>query len=193
MSLRDLTVEELLDRVAADGPPAGGAVAALTVASAAALVAMAARRSPSMPQASSHADQADALRTQAVDLADTDVGAYARVLRIRRDADGDGDRRARVATALRAATEVPLEIIGCALRVGEVAAQVATDGNARLREDATSAALLSDAAARAAATLVRANVASGDLSPELVRQAEEPYARLQATLRRLVAHPDSDL
>lgn len=76
----DLTVAGFLDALAARRPaPSGGAAAALTVASAAALTAMAARFARSA-ELTGLAGPADELRARLLRLADADAAAYAEVL-----------------------------------------------------------------------------------------------------------------
>ena len=52
----------------------------------------------------------------------------------------------RIAAALSAATDVPLEVVQIASRVAELAARLAEEGNPNLLGDAVTAALLADLA-----------------------------------------------
>jgi formiminotetrahydrofolate cyclodeaminase len=147
MSFADLTVQGFQDGVAARTPaPGGGAVAAMTAASAAALVAMAARFSDQP------ADRADELRTRLTSLADEDAAAYSAVLAAPRD---------RRAEAMVAATEVPREVAALATEVVGLANGLAASGNPNLLGDARVAEELAGAAARAAAVLVEINEGEG--------------------------------
>ena len=148
MSLLDLTVGHFQDEVAARTPaPGGGAVAAMTAATAAALVAMAARFS------GQPADRAEELRARLGSLADEDAAAYSAVLAAPR-----GQR----AAALAVATDVPREIAAAATEIGELARGLAASGNPNLLGDARVAQELAEAAARAAGVLVEINVAEGE-------------------------------
>jgi formiminotetrahydrofolate cyclodeaminase len=148
MSLLDLTVGHFQDEVAARTPaPGGGAVAAMTAATAAALVAMAARFS------GQPADRAEELRARLGSLADEDAAAYSAVLAAPR-----GQR----AAALAVATDVPREIAAAATEIGELARDLAASGNPNLLGDARVAQELAEAAARAARVLVKINVAEGE-------------------------------
>ncbi len=165
--------------------PAGGSAAALTVAQAAALCAKTARLSA--PQLTAdRADQltteADRIRTTAVGLVDQDARAYGGVIEharkaaaARRDADARAagaeaepadapddqvsELMASLARALSKAADVPMEIVELAAQVAGIAAPLAAVGNPALRGDAVAAALLAQAGARAAATLVAINLA----------------------------------
>lgn len=140
-------MRSFLDEVAARTPaPGGGAVAAMTAASAAALVSMAARFSSS-DQA---AEAGDALRARLVQLADDDAAAYTAVLAAR------GVARQK---ALRVATDVPREIASAAAEVAVLAHGLVATGNPRLAGDARVAELLAEAAGRAAGVLVDINSA----------------------------------
>lgn len=138
-----------LDDVAARTPaPGGGAVAAVTAASAAALVAMAARFSADTETATT----GDELRTRLAELADADAAAYTKVL---------ATRGAARQEAMREATEVPRAIAATAAEVARLAHQLAATGNPNLTGDAKVAALLAEAAERAAGVLVDINTGAG--------------------------------
>lgn len=179
----DLTVASFLDALAARRPaPSGGAAAALTLASAAALAAMAARFARSA-ELTGLAGPADELRARLLQLADADAAAYAEVLAAERELAefarecarvSAGDERAppgereqavqRKAAALRAATEVPLEMARVGVETAELAARLVASGNPNLAGDARVAVLLAAAGVRAAAELVGINVRHGELS-----------------------------
>lgn len=151
-SLLHLSVGGLLERVAARTPaPGGGAVAALTAASAAALVAMAARFS------GEPAARADELRARLEPLADADAAAYTAVLAARRLPADDPTRARRVADAMAEATEVPRRVAAAADEVARLAAALVESGNPNLVGDARVAELLARAAAESATALVRIN------------------------------------
>jgi formiminotetrahydrofolate cyclodeaminase len=160
------TVEGFLADVAArQSAPGGGAVAATTVAAAAALAAMSARYSDA-DNAPALADAADAERTAALGLADTDAAAYGEVLVAMRGDDPD-----RVRAALEGAADVPLRIAQAGARVARIAVAVAAGGNPNLTGDVRAAVLLAEAAVRAAAELVRINVDLGDLDRAITTAA----------------------
>jgi len=154
-SLLHLSVGGLLERVAARTPaPGGGAVAALTAASAAALVAMAARFSD---EGGEPAARAEELRAHLEPLADADAAAYTAVLAARRLPKDDPHRARRVADAMTEATEVPRRVAAAATEVAAMAAKLVESGNPNLVGDARVGELLARAAAEAATALVRIN------------------------------------
>lgn len=147
-----LSIGGFTERVAARTPaPGGGAVAALTAASAAALVAMAARF------ADQPAGPAEALRARLEPLADADAAAYTAVLAAYRLPADDPQRPGRIADALRVATEIPREVAAAAREVALLADDLAEHGNRNLVGDARVAALLARAAAEAADELAAIN------------------------------------
>jgi formiminotetrahydrofolate cyclodeaminase len=173
-SLGDHTLEEYLAAVAARRPaPSGGAVAAVTVASAAGLVAMAARFSAGLAGADAVAAEADELRVAVLALADADPAAYGDVLAAHRIPRADGSRADRIRAALTRAAEVPLEIAAAGARVAAAGVGVAEGGNPNLAGDAVAAVLLAEAATRAAGQLVLINVELGGLDPALAARARE--------------------
>jgi formiminotetrahydrofolate cyclodeaminase len=187
MALADTTIAELFDQLAARTPaPGGGAAAALAGAAAAALTEMAvafalARADADGERLAATADRARELRVRLLELADADGRAYQPVL----DALGmerENSRRAgALAAALSAAAEVPLEIAAAAAEVAELAAaSVQAPGNEQLLGDAGAAAIIAEAATRAAVTLVELNLAGSPEDPRLraaaalVQRAGEP-------------------
>jgi formiminotetrahydrofolate cyclodeaminase len=161
--VRDETVEEFLDRLAARIPaPGGGATAALHAAQAAALVAMVARYSDG---ARYDADlmgrivtEADGLRAEALRLAEADAeafGAVAAAYRRPKDtAELVAARSAAIAEALIGAAGPPADVIRTSRRLIELAAELLPAGNRNVITDVAAAA----EAARAAAVTARVNI-----------------------------------
>lgn len=134
-------------------------------------------------------DDAEALRRHATALADADAEAYGRVLTAERAAP-DGDALGpEVRSALGVATQVPLELVDVARRVAVLAAPLCTTGNPRLRGEALTAVALAEAAATAAAHLVRANVRRGRLDDDPVRCADAWCAQARDVARRAGCWP----
>lgn len=134
-----------VDELAADPPgPASGSAAAVTVAMAAALAELAARRSGDPAAAA----QAAAVRARAVPLADADARAYADVLEARGD-----ERRA----ALARASDVLREIAAAAAETHRVARPLLRRVEGPLRGEVTTALALADAAGGAAEQLIKIN------------------------------------
>jgi methenyltetrahydrofolate cyclohydrolase len=163
--MRDTTIGEFLDRLAARVPaPGGGAAAALHAAQAAALLGMVARYSDG-PTYAAHADvigavliDADDLRVHALDLAETDTAAFTAITEayaLRRDADTHkAARTSAIAAALADAARPPAALVGAALRLVELAEDLLPVANPDMSTDIAAAA----EATRAAATTARVNI-----------------------------------
>lgn len=183
-----LPLGAFLDALAARAPaPAGGSAAALVLAQAAALCAKSARLSErQLPdgRAAELTREAERIRGSAASLIDEDPRAYANVLKARRrraeQPQDPAAAAAGLAAALSAAADVPLRLVELAVPVSAMAATLAADGNQALRGDALAASLLAQAAARAAACLVRINLSD---APGDVR-----LARVDALLARIDEH-----
>lgn len=120
------------------------------------------------------------LRAQALDLAERDRTSFAGVIEARRTG---GDEAAALATA----AEVPVALAGVGAELAELAAQLAATGNPALEGDATAAALLAEAATRAAARLVELNLASDpghDHHAAAAMHVERAASARDAVLRR---------
>jgi methenyltetrahydrofolate cyclohydrolase len=176
-SYLDLPVSSFLDRLAAGTPaPGGGCAAALVVAQAAALCAMTARlsvRQLPADQAASLLADGERFRRTAASLVDEDARGYLGVLAATRRAasaptPSDADAQA-LAGALSYASDVPMQLAELACDVAKLASVLAATGNPRLRGDAATAGMLAAAGARAAANLVRINLASAPDDPRLAR------------------------
>jgi formiminotetrahydrofolate cyclodeaminase len=188
--LLELETRALLDLLARRGPgPAVGSAAALVAATAAALVAKAARTSTAVwDGASGAAAQAEALRHRTAPLAQADADAYAAAVeRLDEPREPDPDRRDfQLGRALDAAAVVPMRIAAAAADIAALAAEVAERGNPNLRPDATGAALLAEAAARTAAHLVEVNLSVGPDDPR-VREANGHAEAAAAAARRALS------
>lgn len=157
----DGSVREFLDEVATPTPTVtGGAVNAVTAASAAGLVSMVARLSSAMPDAETIVASVDDLRAKAVKLAETDSQAYAPVLAARRRSTDDPERNSALRVAYVEAAQPPLRLAELAAELAEIAADVAARGKKSLRGDAVTAATLAAGAARASTSLARVNLAA---------------------------------
>ena len=166
-----LTVGEWLEALAAADPvPGGGSAAALTGATAAALVAMTARLSPDWNEASGVAAQAIKLRGRLAGLAQVDAEVYAESLAALADKRPEPDERRDFAlgTKLDLAAEIPLQIAHAAADTALLAADATEHVVPALQPDTHAAAALAAAAAEVAARLVEVN---------LVMTAEDPRVR----------------
>ncbi|HUH15632.1 MAG TPA: cyclodeaminase/cyclohydrolase family protein [Gaiellaceae bacterium] len=191
MGLYDRDLRALMDEIAGPSPaPGAGAVSGVVIAMAAGLIASAARRSADWPEAKGVSAQAQALRGRVERLAEANEQAYLEALALIEGAAEDGTRDAAIGKALDTAAELPLSIAECAYDVallGAEAAQHAAPGGA---EDAAAAAVLAEAAARASAGLVAANLVSrpGD---QRVLEAQRLADAATDAARRAVAASSS--
>ena len=169
---RGLSLDRLLDEVSSAEPmPGAGYCAAIALEMAAGLVTMTARVSRAeWGEARGAAAQATTLRERITPLAERNVDAYREAVTLLGSESGAGDEELR--DALARAAGVPLEIGELAVDVASLAAVVAERGDQALRADAVSAALLAEAAARAAATLVEVNLGTTS-SDERVTRARD--------------------
>jgi formiminotetrahydrofolate cyclodeaminase len=163
----DLRLGELLDSVTERGGPGAGAIAALSAASAAALVELAARATEleHWPEAAGAAAQARRLRERLVPLAREDAEAYQAAVAQLQEHDDDF----ALGEALARAADIPLEIADHAENVSALAAEAAAHANPDLRADAAAAAALALGAAWAAAKLVEINLAMHSEDARLAR------------------------
>lgn len=156
-----VSLDAFLDALEAPAPsPCGGTAAAVSAAMAAALVAMVGRGSSSWPEGAGIAAQARALRARLMALGADDATAFENVLVTMRHGTGSPEQRDfALGTALVRAAEVPLHIGEAAADVAELAALASIEGSPHLRPDAAAAAVLAEAAVRAATHLVEINLA----------------------------------
>ena len=186
----DMPVGRFLDALSATTPdPGGGAVAALAVTLAAGLCVMTAGLSARhIPEAQRLAEQARELRDRAAPLAQADAEAYSAVLAVLRAPDAATRGKPQMAAALSQASVVPMEVAEIGAELAAVAAAIAAGGNPNVRGDAVTAALLAAAGSRAAAALVRINLAGaeGDDRPARAEQVAAGAARLAAAAERAI-------
>jgi methenyltetrahydrofolate cyclohydrolase len=187
----DMTVGRFLDELSATTPdPSGGGVAALAVTLAAGLCVMTAGLSARhLPEASRLAEQARRLRDRAAPLAQADAEAYRAVIAALRVRDATAPGKPRMATALSQASVVPMEVAEIGAELAAVAAAIAAGGNPNVRGDAVTAALLAAAGSRAAAALVRINLAGaeGDDRPARAERLAAGASRLAGSAERMIS------
>jgi len=161
----ELSLQGLLDAVAArTTAPGGGAVAGVVASLAGALGGMCARFSGG--DQAGLAGRADELRARAASLSQSDPAVYADYVRARRSGRDDD-----IAAALDEAIRIPLEMAEVAAELAGLALGLARSGNPNLRGDAAVAVLMGAAAARAGAALVCENLAGAGSDPRLARAA----------------------
>ncbi|MBH0195912.1 MAG: glutamate formimidoyltransferase [Nitrospira sp.] len=152
---QDPSLSDFLNAVATAQPaPAGGSVAALVGALAAALATMGARLIHHADTERSLVQMTHRLRQ----LVREDVDAYTRLLNAYRIPKQQPDRPASISTALHQATEVPLEIAELACEVGRSIHSCLALAQSPLRSDLTVGIMMACAAAQAGLHTTRENV-----------------------------------
>jgi formiminotetrahydrofolate cyclodeaminase len=196
LPLHALSLNDLLDRVAAPAPtPGGGSVSAIAGAFGTALTQMVA----GLPRTRHDNDDERAalatvqeplaaLRVRLLALADDDTAAFDRLMaafRLPKVTDADKTaRRAAIQTATRDATTVPLQTAVACARVLDLLATVAALGNPSASSDLLVAMGLLRAAADGTAANVRTNLES--LTDETFRA--DAAARIAAVLDEVATH-----
>jgi formiminotetrahydrofolate cyclodeaminase len=161
--LTGLPLPALLEELAAPSEvPGAGSALAVALATAAAVVQMAARLSPeSWPDAAGVAAQAEALRERAAQLVDEDAEAYRQALETRAAADDTAKPEQRdwaLGRATAAAAEPPLALARLAADLAELCAAAGARVEPRVHADVAAAAALAAAVARGARALVATNL-----------------------------------
>lgn len=178
-SLGSMPFASLIEQLGAKSPtPGGGAAAAMTLATAAALGQMVLNYSIGKRSLREHdALHRDAVRTlgevarQALQLADADAAAFEQLSQLWKLAEDDPRRKKQWGDAVRAAIEPPMQVLTASIAVLRVLDQIAGTTNRQLDSDLEIAAILADGAARAAVANVRVNLPS--LRDEAERQDVE--------------------
>src|SRR5215472_10058441 len=194
---RDETIGSFLEKLAArTAAPAGGAVAALNGAQAAALLAMVARYTtgPKYAAVAQTAErvtrEAGQLRAECTDLIAADAaafGAVAAAYALPKETDEQrGARSAAIAAALVHATEPPAAVIAAAARLLDLAEALAPAGNRTVLGDLAAAADAIRAAAATSRILVEANMAGITDTA-----ARERYGEVLARVDMLLARADA--
>jgi formiminotetrahydrofolate cyclodeaminase len=161
--LTGLSLPALLEELAAPREvPGAGSALALALATAAAVVQMAARLSPeSWDEAAGVAAQAESLRERAAKLVDEDAEAYRRALEAQA-ASGETEKQERrdwsLGRVTAAAAEPPLALARLAADLAELCAAAGARIEPRVHADVAGAAALSAAVARGARELVAVNL-----------------------------------
>jgi formiminotetrahydrofolate cyclodeaminase len=192
--LSELTVRELLERLATDAPvPGGGSASALAGALGASLVQMVVALTSGRPGAVDHEDElreiglrGATLTSELLRLSELDATAYAAVVaarRLPRDTEVEQLSRTRqIDAATREATSVPLEIARRADEVLQLAERLAPIGNGNAISDVGVASLLAAAGLRGAALNVRINLPFLPEDEPLRTHAEGELERLLASI-----------
>jgi formiminotetrahydrofolate cyclodeaminase len=189
MTLRALTVEEFTEALAARSPvPGGGAVAAVTLAHAAALAAMVLEFTVGKPRHAAHDAAHRAvlarlaeLRRNALALADRDAAAYGTLNAMWKLPSGHADRVIGWDRAVAEAIDAPQAILDAAAELAGHCRAIAGTTNPNLASDLAIAEDLARAAARAAAHNVAVNLPSvADVTDRGTRQERMDRALAEA-------------
>jgi len=168
--LTDKSVLTFLDALASASPaPGGGSVAALSGALGAALVSMVCnltlgkkRYNDVQEEIAGLLQQSERLRGKLTELLEADVQAYtqvSRAMQMLRDTDQQKAARAQaLEAALKAATDVPLQIAEACVDVMDLCRPAAEMGNVNAVSDAGVAVLMAEAGLRSAALNVLINL-----------------------------------
>ena len=183
--------DQFLDALGSSAPtPGGGAASALVGALAAALAEMVAQLTVGRPKYAAVEERAQtvlretqSLRNEMLALVDEDAQAYGGVAAAYElPKASEDERRARdvaIQASLVSAMQPPQQIMECGCDVLRLAKEIAEIGNPTVASDAGCAALLGEAAVRAAGLNVMANVVL--LRDEQVAsEARERVATLEA-------------
>lgn len=205
--MRDQTIAQFLGQLSARVPaPGGGATAALHAAQAAALLAMVARYSDG-PKYAGHADTigrirgaADALATDALDLAEQDAtafGAVAEAYKLPKDTEDDKRARsAAIEAALGGAARPPADVVLAALRLVRLSEELLPVANRNVLSDVAAAAEAARAAGVTGAINIEVNlrgITDTSLNEELrgtaalTAEISEIAARVVAAVREEIA------
>ena len=187
--LSGLSLPALLEELAAPREvPGAGSALAVALATAAAVVQMAARLSPdSWADAAGVAAQAESLRERAANLVDEDADAYRRALEAR-DATDEGakveQRDWSLGRVTAAAAEPPLALARLAADLADLCAAAGGRVEPRVNADVAAAAGLAAAVARGARELVAVNLTAvpGDAR---VEEADRLVSAADAAARSL--------
>lgn len=192
--LSELTIRDIVERLATSDPvPGGGSAAALSGAMGAALIHMVVELTTGRPAATEHETALAEIGTasttwqsELLNLAELDANAYAAVVAARRMPRGSErereTRRVQIDAALREATRIPLATARAASDVLALAERLAPIGNRNAVSDVGVAGLLSVSALRGAALNVEINLPYLTSDNELRDECASEIARLLATI-----------
>ena len=198
MTLVELSLHDFTENLASDRPaPGGGSVAALAGALAAALCAMVSRLTvgkekyrDAWADMERVRDRADQLVTRLLGLVDQDSQAYNEVLAAFKMPKGDdaqkSARRAAIETAMKQASEIPMETLRTIAQLETLIGEVMDKGNPNCITDAGVAAQLIRTAAFGAAYNARINW-SGINDKEFVKNH---YDELSSLIKRIETSVD---
>ena len=170
MKFEKMEIRAFLDVLASDSPaPGGGSVAALCASMGAALVSMVAnltigkeKYKESWQLMEDVVGKSESLRFQFIDLMNKDTesfNVFMTALKMPKETEDEKcSRKKAMGEASKLATEIPLLTLESCVEMAELAYLAAKNGNTNTISDAGSAALIAEAAGRAAAYNVKINL-----------------------------------
>ena len=170
MKFERMEIRAFIDELASDSPaPGGGSVAALCASLGAALVSMVANLTigkekymDSWQVMEDTVGKSESLRFKLVDLMNRDTESFNSFMAAMKMPKATEEekcaRKKAMGEASKLATEVPLLTLEACVEVAELACLAARDGNTNTISDAGSAALIAEAAGKAAAYNVKINL-----------------------------------
>ena len=170
VKLTDKSLEAFVNELSSSSPtPGGGSVAALSGALGAALVSMVCnltigkkKYARVQEDVAELMEQSERLRTQLIGLIEADVQVFtqvSRAMKMPRNTDEEKvDRAAKMEEALKAATNVPMEVAEACVAVMNLCRPAAEKGNVNAVSDAGVAMLMAEAGLRSAALNVLINL-----------------------------------
>lgn len=156
--IKDQKIEEFLNAVGSSAPtPGGGAVAAITGATAASLVEMVASLTKT-EDTETFKIKGSKARQELLKLADEDAKAFDGVMDVFRISKDDPTRKEKIQSAFKGAAETPLKIAQIAKEINVLAKEIQKIGNKNALSDAKTATYLSEAAKKSAIENVKINL-----------------------------------
>lgn len=186
---KDQSIQAFLDQLASSSAtPSGGSAAALIGAMGAALVSMVANLTVGKPKYQAVEAQmrtllarAEALRARLTTAAEDDIAAFNQVMaayRLPHDTEEEkAQRHLAIQTALKVATQTPLNCARLCAEVIELCRWAAEQGNCNLITDAGVGLLAAQAALRSCAINLTANL-NAIQDQEFARTCQEELARI---------------
>lgn len=198
MKFEETTIKAFIDELASNSPaPGGGSVAALCGSLAAGLEAMVANLTLGKEKYRTGWDkmhkvleEGEKLRAEFINLMNEDTESFnlfMQALKMPKETEEQkASRKAAMGEASKAATAVPLRTLESCVKAAELSFTAAKYGNSNAVSDAGVAALLAEAAGKAASYNVKINL------PGITDEAfaEECRERMEKALAEVVKHAD---
>lgn len=198
MKFEETTIKAFIDELASNSPaPGGGSVAALCGSLAAGLEAMVANLTlgkekyrTGWDKMNKVLEEGEKLRAEFINLMNEDTESFnlfMQALKMPKETEEQkASRKAAMGEASKAATAVPLRTLESCVKAAELSFAAAKYGNSNAVSDAGVAALLAEAAGKAASYNVKINL------PGITDEAfaEECRERMEKALAEVVKHAD---